>query len=137
MTKPLWLIWSNEHQAWWRPNHAGYTPFIEEAGRYEFDVAAKIVADANHGGPLPNKHTAGRPNAISYEAMVLAPEAFAVLQPFIVAGQAGVASEAKHQAADRKSGVVTMRLGAAGESAAENAIHWHDWQRVAALGGKQ
>jgi len=31
---PPYLIWSNEHGAWWRPNSAGYTSEIERAGRY-------------------------------------------------------------------------------------------------------
>jgi hypothetical protein len=126
MTKPLWLIWSNEHQAWWRPNHAGYTPFIEEAGRYEFDVAAKIVADANHGGPLPNKHTAGRPNAISYEAMVLAPEAFAVLEPFIIAAQDAVAEYIT------EDGTALSACTKGGDGL--SYVNWHD---MAALGRKQ
>lgn len=46
-TLPTWLIWSNEHHAWWRPNAAGYTTDRNEAGRYAFNVAVQIVADAN------------------------------------------------------------------------------------------
>lgn len=42
-----WLIWSNEHEAWWRPNHRGYTCIIEEAGRYSKAEADSIVANAN------------------------------------------------------------------------------------------
>lgn len=29
-----WLVWSNEHGAWWGPNSAGYLYKVEEAGRY-------------------------------------------------------------------------------------------------------
>jgi hypothetical protein len=36
-----WLIWSNEHNAWWRPNAYGYTENIEEAGRYILSDARK------------------------------------------------------------------------------------------------
>ena len=31
-----YLIWSNEHRAWWRPNAKGYTVHIKTAGRYTF-----------------------------------------------------------------------------------------------------
>lgn len=39
MTEPTneelpWLVWSHEHNAFWRPNRQGYTQFIERAGRY-------------------------------------------------------------------------------------------------------
>ncbi len=30
----LYLVWSNEHGAWWRPNSCGYTTKVEDAGRY-------------------------------------------------------------------------------------------------------
>lgn len=38
-----YLIWSHEHDQWWRPNREGYTPRIEEAGRYTFDEVAEVV----------------------------------------------------------------------------------------------
>lgn len=41
-----YLIWSNQHGMWWRPNHSGYTRFIEEAGRYAPEEARLIVAIA-------------------------------------------------------------------------------------------
>lgn len=37
------LIWSWEHNMWWRPNHAGYTELVEEAGRYSLAEAAEIT----------------------------------------------------------------------------------------------
>lgn len=40
------LVWSNEHQQWWRANKTGYTRYIEEAGRYTEDEARTIVDDA-------------------------------------------------------------------------------------------
>ena len=38
----LYLVWSNEHRAWWRPNSQGYTTKIEAAGRYDRDEAIAI-----------------------------------------------------------------------------------------------
>jgi hypothetical protein len=46
-----WLIWSNEHSAYWRPNSAGYTTFASAAGRYSQDEAIEICRNArSHGG---------------------------------------------------------------------------------------
>lgn len=42
-----WLIWSNEHKAWWKSNEAGYTNDKAEAGVYTFEQACKIVYGAN------------------------------------------------------------------------------------------
>jgi hypothetical protein len=60
-----YLIWSNEHGRWWRPNKAGYTSRISAAGRYRQDEACAIVDDANRH--LPN-------GAEPREVMVLSPE---------------------------------------------------------------
>jgi len=43
----MFLIWSNEHNAWWMPNEAGYTQSKKKAGRYCFAEACGIVAGAN------------------------------------------------------------------------------------------
>ena len=32
-------IFSREHGAYWRPNGAGYTTLLDEAGKYTFDDA--------------------------------------------------------------------------------------------------
>ena len=45
MTKVL--IWSNEHDGWWRPMRCGYTSFKELAGWYDLDEAIEICKDAN------------------------------------------------------------------------------------------
>lgn len=45
----MWVIWSNEHDAWWRPNRCGYTVLYREAGHYTYDQAIKICAGANWG----------------------------------------------------------------------------------------
>ena len=50
-----YLIWSNEHRAWWRPNSRGYTLQLEKAGRYSRDEALKHcrVRDQVPGEPMP------------------------------------------------------------------------------------
>lgn len=50
-----YLVWSNEHRAWWRPNAQGYTISLEKAGRYTRDEAIRhsIGRDQEPGQPLP------------------------------------------------------------------------------------
>jgi hypothetical protein len=43
------LIWSFEHDAWWRPEELGYTKKIDEAGTYSWERALEICAYANGG----------------------------------------------------------------------------------------
>ena len=45
-----YLIWSEEHGAWWNPNSAGYTMTMKRAGRYTRSEAHKIADSANGGG---------------------------------------------------------------------------------------
>ena len=44
-----YLIWSNEHAAWWRPESAGYTIHVAAAGRYPRSEAISICASARNG----------------------------------------------------------------------------------------
>lgn len=37
-----WLIWSNEHHAWWAADRCGYRKSPDDAGRYTFDDAMSI-----------------------------------------------------------------------------------------------
>lgn len=46
--KREWLIWSIEHDGWWKIARRGYTKKIGEAGLYSFDEARRIVHNANH-----------------------------------------------------------------------------------------
>lgn len=64
---PIWLVWSNEHAAWWRPNWRGYTCIIKDAGRYPKRVADQICREANYGGRV-NEVTVLAPEAL--EAMM-------------------------------------------------------------------
>lgn len=43
-----YLIWSNEHRAWWRPGHSGYTNHVSAAGRYNDKEALEICNGANY-----------------------------------------------------------------------------------------
>jgi hypothetical protein len=49
-----YLVWSNEHQAWWRPNERGYTTNLSAAGVYSHREALLICATARDGWS-PNK----------------------------------------------------------------------------------
>ena len=44
-----YLIWSNEHGAWWRSNRCGYTTILAIAGRYTREEAISICARARDG----------------------------------------------------------------------------------------
>jgi hypothetical protein len=43
----LFVIWSEEHGAWWAPNELGYTRELAHAGRYSERRAKELVAAAN------------------------------------------------------------------------------------------
>jgi hypothetical protein len=70
------LIWSNEHHAWWGPAESGYTQHIDEAGRYRRDDADRICRHATVDGQLSTDRTdpvTGRPYREFSEVAVLAP----------------------------------------------------------------
>lgn len=59
--EPKYLVWSNEHKAWWGPEHRGYTRIISAAGRYDRDEALAI-AGTRGGGWVLNK---GNPDELA------------------------------------------------------------------------
>lgn len=59
-----YLVWSNEHGAWWRPGGHGYTQQLDDAGRFTPERAAAIVVDAGYHGP----------GGLANEVTVVAPE---------------------------------------------------------------
>lgn len=44
-----YVVWSNEHCAWWGPNRAGYYTHLSAAGRYTRDDALRICRGARGG----------------------------------------------------------------------------------------
>lgn len=42
-----YLVWSNEHQAWWDYDRRGYVISKKLAGKYSFRDACQIVYEAN------------------------------------------------------------------------------------------
>lgn len=47
-----YLIWSNEHRAWWRPNCCGYTVHLKAAGRYSREDAIKHSRTRSRDGEI-------------------------------------------------------------------------------------
>ena len=47
-----YLIWSNEHCAWWAPNRCGYTREADRAGRYDRSEAMRIAGTGRGGWML-------------------------------------------------------------------------------------
>lgn len=58
LARSVYLIWSNEHRAWWAPRRNGYTGDYFAAGRYSRAEAIEICKRA-----LPGSHV-GVPNEI-------------------------------------------------------------------------
>lgn len=94
----IFLIWSHEHNGWWKPGGWGYTDRIYQAGRYHEAVASEICAKAALGwtGELP-------PEVMVPEAE---DEARLVGGAFLNAFMADRVREATERAiAERKAGV--------------------------------
>lgn len=73
----MYLIWSNQKRMWWRAGNAGYTEFIEEAGRYSLIEAKEIVRAATVDGMLGTREinpVTSQPYTRQNEALVLSPE---------------------------------------------------------------
>lgn len=70
----MYVIWSNGHSAWWRPQSAGYSKNIEQAGIYPRDDAMAIVEGAN---AYQQQHEA--PNELAVLIWDLSPNLIAAL----------------------------------------------------------
>jgi hypothetical protein len=42
----IYLVWSNEHRAWWKPGGYGYSTGLRGAGQFSRDRAIEICRDA-------------------------------------------------------------------------------------------
>ena len=51
-----YLIWSEEHGAWWCSDRAGYTRSLAQAGRYDVVDAHRILEEANRFLPPGTWH---------------------------------------------------------------------------------
>lgn len=68
-----YVVWSNEHSAWWGPDHRGYFTHLSAAGRYSRDEALKICVNAR-GGRRFNENPSEVPVLLS-DAEVFWPDA--------------------------------------------------------------
>ena len=73
-----YLVWSNEHRAWWGPNNCGYSTSLAFAGRYTRSDALAIAKGARNGWSPE-----GNPDEI---AVPLADAEFCVPSPASLAG---------------------------------------------------
>lgn len=70
-----YLIWSNQHSAWWGPNKNGYVRVIEAAGRYSKEDAEAIVRKSTVNGKIKTLYYNSSTDAQEYlydETMVKA-----------------------------------------------------------------
>lgn len=73
--RPDWLVWSNEHRAWWAPGRCGYNTSDKGAGRY---TLADALDCCGLRSPVPTEW--GR---IPAEVVVPSPELVAALLPVV------------------------------------------------------
>lgn len=68
------LIWSTEHNAYWRPDSAGYTRIQSEAGRYS-EQEAQAICDSNS-----RRSGSTLDECVPAEIMMVAPEEVSVIR---------------------------------------------------------
>jgi len=65
-----YLIWSEEHGAWWKPESSGYTDSIKEAGRYTKAQAFQIIHDANQYCQRPGFNEIALPDPLESDHLL-------------------------------------------------------------------
>lgn len=70
-----YLVWSNEHRAWWRPARCGYVRDVRGAGRYTRAEAIEISGTARSGWTDPSR----LPDELAINIQDLPPEVFAAI----------------------------------------------------------
>src|SRR2546422_8179969 len=71
-TMTAYLIWSNEHQGWWKANRHGYTTRTDKAGHFSFGEASAICEQANRIAIFKREQSGQRGGNLE-EVMVEAP----------------------------------------------------------------
>lgn len=105
-----YLIWSNQHGAWWRPNERGYTNSLDEAGRYDRATAQRIVDRATCDGMLLRTRTnpiTGEGYEQLDEVLVRAPEC---IDDMPIGEVDGVREELARQAATVEDLTATLAM---------------------------
>jgi hypothetical protein len=49
MSQVYFLLWSNKHSMWWRPDARGYTANVGEAGLSASEAIDHVVQSSYHG----------------------------------------------------------------------------------------
>jgi hypothetical protein len=62
-----YLIWSNEHRAWWKASRHGYTTRTDLAGRFSFEEATEIVTQANRYSDKVEEFMVEAPSRVKIE----------------------------------------------------------------------
>jgi len=73
MEKARWVIWSEEHRAWWGVGRWGYVPQLTYAGRFTEAEAREIVERANIGLTPPRFNEIAIPDPLRKADMPLVP----------------------------------------------------------------
>ena len=77
----IWLVYSREHEAWWRPASAGYTMSIAEAGRYTKAEAARHCTSVDRMLDGQTKEFAHLAPEVEEQVLAL-PDLFTACAPF-------------------------------------------------------
>lgn len=50
--EPKYLLWSTEHQMWWKSEGWGYTDIRDQAGRFSREYAVSVVTKSADSGTI-------------------------------------------------------------------------------------